>query len=216
MEFRLSNIKRLVEEYGRGDPFRFATDDKWLVNRYREHNVISGMHKCRYYRLFHKLSELYKPRFIVELGSYWATAAAHFAAGCPTADVVTIDVHKEVHPNDDVAWRKAQEAAGYYNNLHFIHGWTWDAHVIFEVCARPYPIDILYIDAGHKYDQVVREWDLYSWLLADEALVIADDVFDAAGATIDMMKFWDELDYEKFLDPHIHSGIPMGFLRFTR
>ena len=216
MEFRLSNIKRLAEEYGTGDPFRFATDDEWLVARYREHNAISGMHMCRYYRLFHKIAELYKPKFIVELGSYWASAAAHFAAGCPTADVVTVDIHKGVHPTDDVAWRKAREAADHYANLQFIHGWTWDPHVVTEIGDRPYPIDILYIDAGHEYDMVKREWDLYSWLLDDEALVICDDVFDELGATVDMMKFWNELDYEKFLDPHIHPGLPMGFFRYIR
>lgn len=216
MEFRLPDIKCLVEEYSTNDPGKCLTHDDWLNTRYYEQYALTGVHS-NYYRLFYKIAELYKPKFVVELGSYWATAAAHFAVGCPTTDVVTIDAHREIHPIDDVAWRKAREAADRYDNLHFIHGWTWDAGVVAEVNAGPYLIDILFIDADHKYESVKREWDLYSPLLADEALVVIDDVFDDAfGATVDMVKFWGELGYEKFLDVHIHPGHPMGFLRYVK
>lgn len=215
MKFELPDIKRLVEKYGTGDPDRCKTHDAWLDDRYDEQATVSGLHRGKYYRLFHNIARLYEPRFVVELGSAWATAAAHFAAGCPTADVVTIDAHKEIHPTDDVAWRKALEADSHYDNLRFVHGWTWDEHVVVLV-AELCPIDILFIDAGHRYESVTREWSLYSPLLADEALVVCDDIHDAISATVDMVKFWDELDYEKFLDKHIHLGVPMGFLKYRR
>lgn len=216
MEFRLSDIECLVEEYGVNDPGKFLTYDSWLNARYCDQYTLTGVHS-NYYRLFYKIAELYKPRFVVELGSYWATAAAHFAAGCPTADVVTIDAHREIHPTDDVAWRKVREAADRYNNLQFIHGWTWDDHVIDMIRARPYPIDILFIDATHEYEHVQREWDLYSPMLADEALVIADDIYDSVGTTVNMEMFWNGLDYDKFSDARIHPpGYPMGFLRYVR
>lgn len=211
MEFRLSDIKQLVEEYGSGKPCDRLTPDKWLNDRYCEYYVMSGMH-ARYYQLFYKLAEIYKPKFVVELGSYWATAAAHFASGCPTTDVITIDAHFEIHPGDELACIKANIAAELYDNLQFIHGRTWDNHVIAKVCAKPYPIDILFIDAGHDYKEVMREWELYSPLLAAEALVMFDDI-----CAIGVAEVWNGLDYEKFIDAgHVHPGHSMGFLRFVR
>jgi len=210
MEFRLLDIEHLAEEYGLGE---HLTHDMWLDDRYREYRASTGI-CCRYYQLFYKIAELYKPRYVVELGSYWATAAAHFAAGCSDADVVTIDAHREIHPSDDVAWRKAREAADHYDNLQFVHGWTTTTlggHTIAWINTRSYPIDILFMDAGHEYESITKEWELYSPLLADEELIVIDDICNK-----DMVRFWDELDCEKFINGLLHSGHPMGFARFVR
>lgn len=185
--------------------------DPWLDVRRQEDVPIIG-HTQPYYNLFYYIAKVYSPRFVVELGSYRGTAAAHFAAGCRRADVVTIDIHRE----DKVAQVKAIEAADHWVNMIYLNGWTWDVHVVSTIAARPYPIDILYIDAWHEYEYVRREWDLYSPLLADVALVICDDIMDVEGATKDMLRFWDELDYDKFIDTRPHCGIPMGFLRYVR
>jgi len=88
--------------------------------------------------------------------------------------------------------------------------------VRLEVGQYP-PIDILYIDAWHEYKYANMEWDLYSNLLADEALVICDDVMNSPGATEDMIRFWDELPcQEKLVDGDMHYPIPMGFGKWMR
>ena len=71
----------------------------------------------------------------------------------------------------------------------------------------------------HSMDQdAMREWEIYSRMLADEALVIGDDIFDSVGATVDMVRFWREISdgCDNFLDISGHIGIPMGYMRFVR
>ena len=52
-------------------------------------------------------------------------------------------------------------------------------------------------------------------MLEEEALVICDDITTAHNFE-GMIKFWEDLPGEKFLDSRIHPGIPMGFLRYVR
>lgn len=207
MNFSLNKVKSLVEEVAADPP---ATEIDWLDEIYDVTVPEITGHTNPYYALFFTLTEYYKPKVVVELGSWRAYAAAHFAAGNSDTQVFTVDIHKD----DQVAHRIAQEVAGNMDNLTFIHGWTWDVVDQFDDKS----IDILFIDAWHEYEYVVREWELYEPKLSNNALVIMDDIFDAAGATVDMVKAWEEIsgDYQSFLSGDVHDGIPMGFFKFVR
>jgi len=76
-------------------------------------------------------------------------------------------------------------------------------------------IDLLFIDSWHRYDQAMKDWNAYKPLLNEGALVICDDILEGTkGSGIeDMVKFWDEMEGEKFLNSNLHSGYPMGFLK---
>lgn len=170
-------------------------------------------HTMPYYRAFYSLAKKFKPGLVVELGSWRGYAAAHFAAGNPNGQVITIDIHRE----DKVAQQEVMNVVcPYFQNVQYINGWTWNADVVHEVDNIGKPIDILFIDAWHTYEYAKLEWELYKPSLADHALVIVDDIFDQEGATVDMVKFWDEFDYPKELTQHLHSWIPMGFLEYER
>jgi len=202
--YSLDNIRDLIEECldmpGTGDPF--------VDERYREQIELVG-HVQPYYRLFWLIASKLQPGLTVELGSWQATAAAHFASGWSHGVVVTMDHHSD--PGDDEHRSRAIEAAMHYPNLIYLQSWTWDA--VDTVRTQGRPIDILFIDSWHEYERVMRDWNDYRPLLTDGALVIADDIFeDKTGATIvGMQRFWSELESEKFLDDRIHPGIPMGF-----
>lgn len=200
--FTISDISRLADY----SLLEAPTGNAWLDARYQEQVGIIG-HTNPYYRLFYTLAQVLKPEFVVELGSWQATAAAHFALGNPEATVITIDIHKD----DLAAQQRCFEAADYIPNLTYINAWTWDA--IDLVRAVDKPINILYIDAWHDYEYVKREWDLYSPLLSSPALVICDDITTAHNFD-GMIRFWEELPGEKFLNVDIHPTIPMGFLRY--
>jgi predicted O-methyltransferase YrrM len=189
------------------------TGDPWLDNRIQEDIPVIG-HTQEYYVLFHMIAKRFLPGLTVELGSYWATAASAFASPSLNNRVITIDIHRE----DQRARQKSVEAAAHYPNLTYLNGWTWDQWVVDEVKNTGRPIDILFIDAWHWYEHAIREWNLYSPILADEALVICDDIFDAAGTTVDMSKFWEEVSspYERFVNTGLHAWIPMGFIHFKR
>lgn len=195
----LDTVKKLIEQSLLEQP---AGDD-WLDSRYNEQVWYIG-HTNPYYRLFYLLAQEFRPALTVELGSWQATAAAHFAAGNPVGQVVTVDIHKD----DKKAQERAIEAVGHLPNLIYINKWTWDAVDEIAVMGK---IDILFIDAWHDYNLAKREWVLYSQLLNDPALVICDDI--TADYNFDgMLKFWDEMPEPKFLDSRVHPGVPMGFV----
>jgi len=186
----------------------FETGDRWLDERYREDFPIIG-HVNPYYRWFYLIAQKYRPAFVVELGSWRATGAAHFAAGSPLSVVLTIDIHRE----DKIAQQKAIEADEHYPNLHYINAWTWDAFPVVKQWGRE--IDLLFIDSWHEYEYAMKDWDLYSTLLADGAMVICDDLFDAQGATKEMIRFWDVVSArcESVVVTAPHCGIPMGVFK---
>ena len=204
MNFTLTQIKTLIEQ----SLLEAPTGNPWLDARYDEQVGIIG-HTNPYYRLFYLIAQTLKPALVVELGSWQATAAAHFALGNPEGFVSTIDIHKD----DLAAQVRTQEAAATIENLAYINKWTWDA--VEDIRALDMPIDILFIDAWHDYKFARREWDLYLPLLSTPALVICDDI-TAAYNFEGMIQFWDELPGEKFLDHRVHPGVPMGFLHFER
>ena len=199
--FTLDDIKNLIEQCLKEEP----TGDSFIDARYQEQIKIIG-HTNPYYKLFYLLSKTLKPEFVVELGSWQATGAAHFAAGNPDGFVVTVDIHRE----DKIAQQRAIEASAHYSNLMYINGWTWDNETVETISLIGKPIEILFIDAWHDYDLCKKEWALYQPLLAPTALVIADDITTAYNFD-GMLKFWDEMPEPKFLDDRIHPGIPMGF-----
>ena len=206
--FTLSDIRNLITQALLEQP----TGDLWLDSRYAEQKFVQGL-TMPYYKLFYLLAQALKPELVVELGSFQATGAAHFALGNPASTVLTIDIHRD----DQEAKQRTIEAAHRIPNLRYCQAWTWDApNVDWVKEILKQPISILYIDAWHEYQYIKREWDLYSPLLANPALVICDDItadFNFEG----MGRFWDELPGEKFLfDQGLHGHIPMGFLRYSK
>lgn len=200
--FTLAEIQRLINSIVIDQP----TGDSFLDTRYQ-----AGPR--RYYRLFYHLAKRLQPALVVELGGWQGTAAAHFAAGNPGGIVVTIDHHSD--PGDDVHQAKMLEASGQYKNLIYLKGWTWD--MVDYVRDFKQGISGLFIDSWHDYEHAKKDWELFSPLLSDPALVICDDITTDRGPVIDRMdEFWEELPGQKFLATGLHDAssknIPMGFL----
>lgn len=212
MKVNLDRIQELIPEACREPP----TWDAWLDERYMDDMGIIG-HTNPYYKLFYLISQEFKPDFSVELGTYRGVASGHLAAGNMDGKVYTIDWHRDAADKRHQAFAIGMDA--HFSNLHYINGCSWDLQVVAQVSdiVVVTPIDILFIDAWHEYQYAIQEWTLYSKLLANEALVICDDIFDASGATVEMKRFWEEVSagYESFVDTKGHSGIPMGFFRYV-
>lgn len=197
--FDIALLQALVEQSLLEQP----TGDDWLDSRYNEQVHWIG-HTNPYYKTFFLIAQVLEPELVVELGSWQGTGAAHFAGGCPSCNVCTVDIHRE----DRDAQMRTIEAASHYQNLTYLNRWTWDAIDFFRNLHTP--IDIVFIDAWHDYQYAKKEWDLYSPLLASPALVICDDITTAYNFD-GMLKFWEEIPEPKFLDNRIHPGIPFGF-----
>ena len=117
------------------------------------------------------------------------------------------------------------EAARTIPNLFYINKWTIPAPIklyggqdaLADIKAYNKKIDILYIDAWHTEEYVKQEWKLYSPMLADNALVICDDLGDGSYGPFEGMEdWWVDFKYPKFINTDIHWGIQMGFMKFTR
>jgi predicted O-methyltransferase YrrM len=195
-----------------------STGDDWLDARYAEDIPIVG-HTNPYYKFFWLAAYEFEPSFSVELGTYRGVTAGHLGVGNPEGTVYTIDWHR------DAADKRHQVCAiamaEHYQNVHYLNGCSWDDAIVESVAdyAAVHPIDILFIDAWHWYEHAIREWNIYSPMLADEALVVCDDIVDAIGSTVDMEKFWAEVSdgYESFTNnAGLHVAVPMGFFKFVR
>jgi predicted O-methyltransferase YrrM len=207
MKFTMKQIQTTIDDVLSGD---ISIENEYFKMLMRESYENVG-HDQPYYSVFYILASQLKPSFVVELGSWRGFASAAFALGNPKARVVTIDIHRE----DKFAQQRCLQIERDIPNFTYINAWTWDA--VTDVEALGLPIDILYIDAWHEYQYAIKEWNLYSPLLANNALVICDDIFDSVGTTELMEKFWGGLPGKgKFLNSAIHPGIPMGFMRFVK
>ena len=209
MDFDLLDVKNLVETFDPEQP----TGDPFLDGRYEAHRAEFN-HGKPYWRLFFHLCGLLRPTLTVELGAWQCTCAAHMAAG-GAGTVVTIDHHGD--PGDDVNQARCEDAARhYYPNLVYLKGWTWD---VVERVAPMGPIDLLFIDSWHDYEHAMRDWNAYKDLLANQALVICDDIIAHDGPVISgMVPFWNDVSagHEAFLvEQGPHHQVPMGFFKWT-
>lgn len=216
MRFTLKQIEELIKEALKEEP----TGDAWLDTRYEE-QIENSRHTQPYYRLFYLIAQELKPQVVVELGGWQGTAAAHFAAGAPEAMVISIDHHSD--PGDDFNRMKMMDIVRRYG-VDYVQGWTTPGYVEeYHKGAEGWPqvqellgkqkIDILFIDSWHEGRYFKKDWEYYSPLLALPSLIICDDIFDA-DHFVDMVKTWESLPGEKFLDDKVHWGIPMGFLKY--
>lgn len=218
MKFTIPKLKKLIEQsLTMGDVGHPEMDSyyKWYAQL--------TAHQNPYYKLFYLIAKEFEPNFVVELGAYRAGGAGHFAVGNPKSLVATIDMHKDMPQQaDDKA--ACLRHSRMIPNLFYINKCTVDnlpfnnygyECAIDDIKAYNKPIDILFIDAWHDEKYTKREWELYSPLLADEALVICDDLTNNAGQFAGMEEWWEAFPYDKFLDDRVHPGIPMGFMKYV-
>lgn len=192
--------------------------DEYLMQKWEEQSPISNNSMHLYYHLFYRIAKELQPQTVVELGGWRGLAAAHFASGNPDCKVITIDHHSD--PGDEKHYKAMLEMCDHFYNIEYLKGWTWD--VFPEVKKMTQSIDVLFIDGWHQYDYAMKDWNLYSPLLSNGALVICDDLIQQNGPVISgMQRFWIEVSngYEKYItekDSEIHLGYPMGFFKYER
>jgi len=204
--------------------------DKFLNERYEWQKNGNGV-EWPYYRFFYHLTKMLQPDFVVELGAYQGTGAAHLAAGWPKGIVATIDHHTD--PGDEENKYKTQMACLEYPNIHYVRGWSnpelaareFGKHELgnapdafFTVKGFNKKIDILFIDSWHTYENALMDWGTYKPLFNSPALVICDDIQEGEtdGSPVSgMMHFWRELPEPKFLNGNLHPGTQVGFLKYN-
>jgi predicted O-methyltransferase YrrM len=207
------------------------TDNEFLDMRYDWQKNENGS-EWPYYRFFYYLTKWLQPELILELGTYQATAGAHFAGGNEKSIVLTVDHHSD--PGDDDNQLKVLEAQDNFPNLIYYQGWTTDnlaalqigkhargdvgsayQGIVNQTVYYERGIDILFIDSWHCYEYAKLDFETYKPLLSSPALVICDDIQAGGGPESPiqgMLEFWDELPEPKFLNSNLHPGTNLGFV----
>lgn len=155
-----------------------------------------------------------KPAVSLELGIQWGTASAHLAEAGQSFGSLVIGVDPINHRR--LAWLKN------YSNFNFIHGSSIDENVvntITEFVRNTGPIGIVFQDSSHKYLESVREWELYSPLLDDNAVWICDDITPAFYNPVHdppgkgMVQYFNELPGQKQVYINsLHFGNAQGIV----
>jgi len=135
-----------------------------------------------YYWYLNGLVRVLQPRTVVELGRCLGTSALFMLAALPESSrLITVDIEERAcelsHCLDDP-------------RLTVLVGNDLDLSIYDGLEMGP--IDLLFVDTGHTYEQATKEWELYRPLLSANALVAFDDI-----QMNDMGRFWDELDCAK-------------------
>ena len=206
----IKDIKNLIK----GTLNKKEISDNFLMQKWNEQSEVSNGSHHLYYHLFYRIAEKLQPSLTVELGGWRGLAAAHFAAGNLLGNVITIDHHSD--PGDENHKIEMLKMTHKFPNINYYQGWTWDVYPQIEKLNQK--IQILFIDGWHMYDKAMIDWNLYSRILDNNALIICDDLLKGNNATIaGMMDFWNEISngFDKYIeDSDIHSGYPMGFFRY--
>jgi predicted O-methyltransferase YrrM len=156
----------------------------------------------KYYRTFVLLARELVPEFIVEIGTNQGTGALHFRHGSPKPRILTIDIHKSAkheliakHNIEQVVCESAQYATQIEDKS----------------------IDILFIDGGHTYAQLIA--DVTAWIpkMKEGGIVLLDDVRLAEypiGIPTGMSEAWDEIEVEgdKFEVEGMHNCAGFGVI----
>ena len=154
---------------------------------------LCGGYYSPYYHFMHLVAKEMAPCVAVELGVEKGRGIASVAGASWRNTVVGVDTWST--PQIDAA-RDA------FPNFTFIH-----AASLPVPDGVPGKIDILHIDTEHSYSMVRGEFEAYKSRLSDGAVVLFDDLHAAED---DVLRYFEELPYEKFQDDRLHPVCGYG------
>jgi predicted O-methyltransferase YrrM len=153
-----------------------------------------------YYRFFRLLAAATKPRLSVVLGVCGGGDALHLSLGWGPGTVVGVD-HAWDHP-DQIGYIRA--VCGNYRHL------IADSVDVASRVREDYgPVDILFVDTTHTWDQTWSEYHAWRPRMAEGGIMAFDDLFRS-----EMRNIWEELPGRKLRMDSLHdgsSGVGGGF-----
>lgn len=174
-------------------------------------SVAGNPERRNYYRFLYHLVKWRRPYVALEIGVESGMASAYMVEAAYKTQVIGIDIN-------DVPIGVSRE----YENYHFIQANSTDIRTFAKVSAMVQDfgkIGIVYQDSSHHYLASKKEWELYSSLLAPDAIWICDDITPAFfDEKIDppgcgMIQYFDELPGDKRLYPDVlHFGNVQGMV----
>lgn len=111
----------------------------------------------------------------VEIGCY-AGASASLMMHRPKTSIISIDLGKPIPPAEAIL--NVNKFNAFHNRHNYVCGNSTNPATIKEFLPllMGKGIDLLFIDGGHKYDNVILDFLLYSALVNRGGYVVIDDV----------------------------------------
>lgn len=152
----------------------------------------SGMFPpSRYYRFLYNLAIEKKPKISVVLGVCGGGCCHNLCIGSGKGKVYGVDVAN--------SYPKNIEYLEQHPNFQFVIADS--VMLASEKTFSKIKVDVLFIDTVHTYDQTIAEFNAWHPRLADDAVVLLDDLFRDG-----MKEAFEELPGEKLRFDTLHIG----------
>ena len=148
--------------------------DTMLVASEIHRLVERAKHMPTFYGFLKLLTEWWQPELSVELGVYAGEGSRHMCLGYPEGIVIGVDinmVHSEM-----------------CDNFRFLHMDSVLAASKYKDIVGDIPVDILFIDTTHTYEQTMAECNAWFPHLSENAIIVLDDLHRPG-----MMEAWYEI-----------------------
>jgi len=155
-----------------------------------------------YYQWLALLTRYLRPRCFLELGNrYGASTTMIYSELPPESRLISVDIQQDQRYVPEEVWQDPR--------VRFVFGDCLDINIYGD--EIPIDIDVLWTDTVHFYEQVRNEFDVYEPLLADEALIIVDDILVS-----DKGRFFKEASCAKYDLTALCHGSGFGVLHYVR
>ena len=149
-------------------------------------------------RFMYFLTDKYKPKLTVEIGTCHGLSAIHLAFGNKKGLVYTIDIDEKCGNRLD-----GYDFIKDLPNLYFRHESSLEAGSKFLDSS----IDILFIDGDHTYKGATEDYKGYFPKVKEGGIILIDDII----MTEEMNRFWNEIKEFKFEMNYLRERLKRGF-----
>ncbi|WP_149243321.1 class I SAM-dependent methyltransferase [Dyadobacter sp. 32] len=147
-------------------------------NRRKIRTIAKNAEKpAKFGRLFHRLIRRFQPETVVELGTSLGLTTLYLAKAKPDARVISFEGCPETAKIAERNFRD-QNAA----NIEVVLG-NIDETLVATLKDLPNGIDLLYVDANHRYEPTVSYFEACLPYANNDSIFIFDDIYWSPGMT---------------------------------
>lgn len=139
----------------------------------------------KYGKVLFRLSERYKCRNIIELGTSFGISTSYLAAN-KESKLQTIDANVQIQGIAKEAFQKLEVANTTFVNAEF-------NEVLEDLCSKTDEISLLFIDGDHNKAATIRYFNTCLPFVHENTIMVFDDIYWSQGMT----EAWDHICKQK-------------------
>jgi predicted O-methyltransferase YrrM len=129
----------------------------------------------KYGKILYKLTEKYKCRNIIELGTSFGISTSYLAAN-KDCKVQSIDANKQIQDIAKEAFQKLKTSNTVFISARF-------DEVLKDLCSQSNEISLIFIDGDHNKDATIRYFNTCLPYLHENTIMVFDDIYWSKGMT---------------------------------